>query len=88
MSRQPIVRVLPPGVELIPACPIWNVRVGDRWVSDKDDVVIDSVELFGHDEPDLLRIRGRILRGAGRSKKVRQWSFPGDQTLNIERGHA
>lgn len=86
MSREPIVRVLPPGVELIYDCPIWNLRSGDRWVSDKDDVAIDKVELFGHDEPEQVRITGRIIRGAGRGNKVRTWML-NDRTFDIERGH-
>lgn len=86
--KLPPVRVLPPGVELIPACPIWNVRVGDHWVGDKDDVAIDKAELFGHDEPDELLVTGRIIRGTGRGNKARTWRFFGNQTLSIERGHS
>ena len=58
---------------------------GDRWVSDKDTVLVDHIEMVHGDSP-LIRVYGRITRGWGRGNKLRSWTFLPDQLLEIERG--
>ena len=65
--------------------PITELRAGDFIISDKETVVVDLVEdvLTEH---GLVRYHGRILRGYGKSSvKVHTWSFPPEQTLDVER---
>lgn len=72
---------------------LWNsqaadLQVGDLWTSSSDDVVITSVETLPADDcyPNgRISVEGIIVRGYGRSKKVRRWMFHPTQNLDIER---
>jgi hypothetical protein len=69
--------------------PATDLEPGDRWVSDTGTVVIDGVLRFAADPPlwprGQVRIYGRILRGVGKGRQTRTWSFQPDQSLDIER---
>lgn len=67
---------------------VTDLRPGDVWHGDKDDVAIIAVE-FREDTSEWpegrVRIQGRITRGWGAGNKLRWWSFHPDQTLQIVR---
>lgn len=66
-----------------------ELQAGDLWVSSANDVEIvavtyDPARDFSY-PVGRIYASGRIVRGYGKAKKIRNWTFHPDQTLDYER---
>lgn len=66
---------------------LWDVspddlEVGDHIVKSEDTIEVTALEAID----DGVRVFGRIIRGWGKGKTIRSWTFYSDQKIDIERG--
>jgi len=67
-------------------CPVGGLLIGDVWMQSGDEVVITELpEVFDDDGTERVRIHGRIVKGWGKSNKIRRWVFMPTQTLEVRR---